>query len=140
LSLPAALPISEKTGRCHADDRERDPLERDTTANHIGRTSEVPLPETVTDDRHWAVRSAAAPVVVRIEAATHQQRRAQRVEEAAARPDAVDSLRLTATGEVEPNRRPRECASKPVGTRPNGFPDRIGPRRRRTTFPDNPQP
>ena len=47
-----------------ADDRERMAVERDRLADHVGAAAVFALPESVTQDRHRPVRSAAAPVVV----------------------------------------------------------------------------
>ena len=70
--------------------------------------AEAPLPEAVTDDGDRTVRAAAALVVGFRERAAEHRRHAERVEHPAARPDAVDELRLAALREVEALRAPRE--------------------------------
>ena len=48
-----SLPIGNwKVGRHHAGDTVRMIAERDRLADHIGVTTEVALPECITDERH----------------------------------------------------------------------------------------
>ena len=89
----------------------RDSFEIEPLADRVGRAAELPLPEAVADDRDRAIRSAAARVVGWRERAAEHRRHAERVEHAAARPEAVHELRLAAGREVEPLVAPRERPS-----------------------------
>ncbi len=120
---------AEERRRRHADDRERDTVERERPADDAGFTAETPLPERVADDGHGAVRSAAALIVGGAEGAAEHRRHAEHVEESAARPDALGELGGAAARQVEAGVGPGDGAIGPLALPvAKLFPDRIGPR------------
>ncbi|MNC90059.1 hypothetical protein D3C83_61070 [compost metagenome] len=56
-------------------------VELDRLADHVPAAAVLALPEAITEHRNGAVRTAAAPVVVRGEQAADVRRDAERVEE-----------------------------------------------------------
>ena len=120
---------AEEARRRDADDRERHALDRQRSADDVGRAAEPALPEGVADDRHRAIRAAAAPVVVGRPRPSEDRLNAEHVEIASARPDAVDELGRSALREVEPRARPGEGAVEELRPVADGLPDRVGPRR-----------
>ena len=105
--VEGAADVGPKKSGPVTPDREPDPFEIER-ADRVGRAAELPLPEAVADDRDRAIRSAAARVIGRRERAAKHRRHAERVEHAAARPEAFHEQRLAAGREVEPLVAPRE--------------------------------
>ena len=90
---PADVDAKESRRR-DADDRVGDALDRQRLADDVRRARVARLPVAVADDRDRPVGSAAAAVVRVGERAAENRRHAEHVEEAAARPHAVDVLGL----------------------------------------------
>jgi hypothetical protein len=120
---------AEELRRGHADDRARHALDDQRASDDVGRAFEAALPEGVADDGHRPVGSAAAHIVGGAECPSEDGGYAERIEDAAARPHAVDHLRLPATREVEASRLPREGAPEERLSLANLFPNRVGPAR-----------
>src|SRR5690606_19444405 len=122
---------AEKALGGHADDRDGQLLEGDRASDDVGGTGELPLPESVADDRDRSVRTTTSAVIDRCERAAENGPHAKRVEVVTRCPHGFDERGLTGSAQAEaieggPRKRARQrraitkCA-------PDGIADCGGP-------------
>jgi hypothetical protein len=119
---------AEEVLRHHTDDRQRDALDLNASADHVLGAAEPALPERMTDHRHRSCRSST-PGIVRLDDRPAADRgHAEDLEHAAADPRARHELGLATFGKVEAAGAPGKSAiADLVFVRAQRFPNWIGP-------------
>ena len=93
-----------KTRRCHAEDLEGMPIERELAANDVGAAAKLPLPKRVAD--HSSADAAPAIVVALGDQPAQHRLHLENLKEAAADPHPFGVARLAALSKVKPLRAP----------------------------------